>query len=244
MAFTIRSMKIRQQILLVTLPPLAVLLCALALLFYAYWMALHVNRASRRSLESIALGEQTLRRVTELYLGVRGYVFTRDRMLLAPHEELPNQILAGLANLRDLESDNPAQLADVDNIQRGLNRWQSEWVNPTISNLDRGIALDTARVAADGARRLAPIRKQLLDLLEADRAESLAALHDAEQQMRRMLVFALVVGLMVAGAVLLVTREVARLLEQPVRQLIEASERVSRGEFDLSLPPKDRKSVV
>ena len=126
----------------------------------------------------------------------------------------------------------------MDRIQRGLNRWQSEWVNPTISNLDRGISLDTGRVAADGARRLAPVSKQLLDLLEADRAKSQAALHDTEQQMRRMLIFALVVALMVAGAVLLVTREVTRLLEQPVRQLIEASERVSRGEFDLTLPPK------
>jgi diguanylate cyclase (GGDEF)-like protein len=93
-------------------------------------------------------------------------------------------------------------------------------------------------VAADGARRLAPARKQLLDLLEADRAKSQAAMHDTEQQMRRMLIFALVIALMVAGAALLVTREVTRLLEQPVRQLIEASERVSRGEFDLTLPPK------
>jgi len=238
MAFTIRSMKIRQQILLVTLPPLAVLLCALALLFYAYWMAVHVHRSSRRAQECVAQGEQILRLVTELHMGVRGYLFTHDRQLFSPQEELPSQILGGLGILRDLESDSPAQIVDVDSIQRGLNRWQSEWVNPTISNLDRGISLDTGRVAADGARRLAPVRKQLLDLLEADRAESLAALHDTERQMRRMLIFAFVIALMVAGAVLLVTREVTRLLEQPVRQLIEASERVSRGEFNLTLPPK------
>ena len=238
MAFTIRSMKIRQQILLVTLPPLAVLLCALALLFYAYWMGLHVHRSSRRAQECVAQGEQILRLVTELNMGVRGYLFTHDRQSFTPEEELPSQILAGLGTLRDLESDSPAEIVDVERIQRGLNRWQSEWVNPTISNLDRGISLDTGRVAADGARRLAPVSKQLLDLLEADRAKSQAAMHDTEQQMRRMLIFALVIALMVAGAVLLVTREVTRLLEQPVRQLIEASERVSRGEFDLTLPPK------
>jgi diguanylate cyclase (GGDEF)-like protein len=238
MAFTIRSMKIRQQILLVTLPPLAVLLCALALLFYAYWMGLHVHRSSRRAQECVAQGEQILRLVTELNMGVRGYLFTHDRQSFTPEEELPSQILAGLGTLRDLESDSPAQIVDVDSIRRALNRWQSEWVNPTISNLDRGISLDTVRVAADGARRLAPVRKLLLDLLEADRAKSQSAMHDTEQQMRRMLIFALVIALMVAGAVLLVTREVTRLLEQPVRQLIEASERVSRGEFDLTLPPK------
>jgi len=237
MGFTIHSLKIRQQILLVTLPPLFVLLCAVALLFYAYWMALHSNRATRRSLESIAQGEQVLRHVTELHMGVRGYLFTRDRALLAPHEETARRMLGELGDLRELEADNPAQVAEIDEIQRAVNRWQTEWVNPTISNIDRGAGLDVTRVAADGAKRLGPIRKRMLDLLDADRTEHLATLRDAEQQMRRMLVVALVVAALVALVVVLVTREVAGLLEQPVRQLIEASERVSRGDFQLTLPP-------
>jgi diguanylate cyclase (GGDEF)-like protein len=238
MAFTIRSLKIRQQILLVTLPPLFVLLCAIALLFYAYWMALHAHRSTRRSLESIAQGEQTLRHLTELHMGVREYLFTRDRAFLAPHEETAGKILDELANLRELESGSADQVAVVDTLQRAVNRWQTEWVNPTINNLDRGANLDVGRVAADGARRLGPIRKEMLDLLATDRSENLAALRDTEQQMRRMLVVALVVALLVATVVLLVTREVAGLLAQPVRQLIEASERVSRGDFQLTLPPK------
>jgi len=238
MAFTIRSLKIRQQILLVTLPPLFVLLCAMALLFYAYWMALHAHRGTRKSLESIAQGEQTLRHLTELHMGVREYLFTRDRALLAPHEETAGKILDELANLRELELGSADQVAVVDTLQRAVNRWQTEWVNPTINNLDRGTNLDVGRVAADGARRLGPIRKQLLDLLATDRSENLAALRDTEQQMRRMLVVALVVALLVAVVVLLVTREVAGLLAQPVRQLIEASERVSRGDFQLTLPPR------
>ena len=100
MAFTIRSLKIRQQILLVTLPPLFVLLCAVALLFYAYWMALHSSRGTRRTLESIAQGEQILRHITEVHMGVRGYLFTRDRDLLAPHEEPETRLLGELAALR------------------------------------------------------------------------------------------------------------------------------------------------
>ena len=50
MAFSIRNLKIRQQVLLVTIPPLLVLLCAVALLFYSYRMALNANRGTRRSL--------------------------------------------------------------------------------------------------------------------------------------------------------------------------------------------------
>ncbi len=238
MAFTIRSLKIRQQILLVTLPPLFVLLCAIALLFYAYWMAVHANRGTRRSLESVAAGEQLLRHITELHMGVRGYLLTRDRALAAPYDEGLNRILDELAALRELESDKPAQVADLDAILRDVTRWQSEWLTPTVNNLDRGANLDAVRVAADGARRLAPIRKRLLDLLDADRDENLRSMREAEQQMRRMLVVALVVALLVALVVMLVTREVAGLLTEPVRQLIEASERVSRGDFQLTLPPR------
>ena len=237
MAFSIRSLKIRQQILLVTLPPLVVLLCAIALLFYAYWMALHAGRGTRRSLESVAQGEQLLRHAAEMHLGVRGYVFTRDHAFLAPYEEAVAQIPAELANLRELESDSPSQSAEVDAIQRGLNRWQTEWANPTITSVNRGSLTESSQLVTEGERRLASVRTLMLTLLEEDRAENYAALRETEQQMRRMLGLALGVALMVALAVAMVTREVAGLLEQPVRQLIEASERVSRGDFQPSLPP-------
>jgi len=237
MAFSIRSLKIRQQILLVTLPPLVVLLCAIALLFYAYWMALHAGRGTRRSLESVALGEELLRHAAEMHLGVRGYVSTRDHAFLGPYEEAVAQIPAELASLRELESDSPSQEAEVDAIQRALNRWQTEWANPTITSVNRGNLAESSQLVVQGERRLASVRSLMLTLLEEDRAENYATLREAEQQMRRMLVLALGVALMVALAVVMVTREVAGLLEQPVRQLIEASERVSRGDFQPSLPP-------
>jgi diguanylate cyclase (GGDEF)-like protein len=237
MAFSIRNLKIRQQILLVTLPPLSVLLCAIALLFYAYWMALHAEQGTRKSLESIAQGERLLRHVTEMHTGVRAYVFTRERAFLAPYEDAVRQVAGELANLRELESDDPAQMAQVDAIQNALSRWQAEWAIPTISSVTRGAPLEALRLAAEGERRLAPIRKAMLELLEKDRGENEATMHDTQQQMRRMLVLALGVALAVAVVVLLVTREVAGLLEQPVRQLIEASERVSHGDFQPALPP-------
>jgi len=237
MAFSIRNLKIRQQILLVTLPPLLVLLCAIALLCYAYWMALHAEQGTRRSLQSIAQSEQLLRHFTEMNLGVRSYTLTRERPFLAPYEEAVSKISGELANLRDLESDDPAQVAQVDAIQDALSRWQAEWATPTINSVARGAPLEAARLAPEGERRLAAIRSLMLTLLERDREENEATVRDTRQQMRRMLVLALGVALVVAVVVLLVTREVAGLLEQPVRQLIEASERVGRGDFQPSLPP-------
>jgi diguanylate cyclase (GGDEF)-like protein len=236
MAFSIRNLKIRQQILLVTLPPLFVLLFAVALLFYAYWMAGHSNLTMRRSLQSVAQSEQILRHLTEMYMGVQGYLFARDPAILGPYEEDSTTILSEFAMLRELHSDKPDEVAVVDTIQRAVSRWQTEWANPTISATARGGAPDMPRLLADGERRLAPIRRRMLDLLEADRAENAVALREVEQQMRRLLVVALGVASLVALVVLFVTREVTHLLEQPIRELIEASERVSRGDFKLLLP--------
>ena len=236
MAFSIRNLKIRQQILLVTIPPMLVLLCAVALLFYSYWMALHANRGTRRSLESIAQGEELLRHVTEMHMGVRGYIFTQQASLLAPYEQAAAAIPAELANLRDLESDSPSQVAEVDAIQNALTRWQADFANRTISRINRRTPVEVPPLLAEGEKRLTPVHQMLAKLLEEDHAENIAGLRDEEQQMRRMLVVALGVAFLVGVIVLLVTREVAGLLVQPVRQLIEASERVSRGDFRVSLP--------
>ena len=65
MAFTIRDLKIRDQILLVTLPPLFVLLCAVALFFYAYWSAINTERAALSSKQCVVRGESFLRHATE-----------------------------------------------------------------------------------------------------------------------------------------------------------------------------------
>ncbi len=238
MAFTISNLKIRQQILLVTLPPLFVLLCSVALLFYSYWLALHTSRGTVRSVESVAQGEQVLRTVVEIHMGVRGYLLYRDRSMLGPQNELSDRLSTGLERLRELEANDPHQLKDLDDLQAAVTRWKSEWVNPTIRDMDRGVLLELPRVREEGSRRLAAVRKPLLALLETDRAENLATMRDAEQLMKRMLILALVVAALVSLIVFLVTREVSGLLEQPVRQLIEASERVSRGDFKLILPPQ------
>ena len=237
MAFTINNLKIRQQVLLVTLPPLFVLLCSVALLLYSYWLALHTSRSTARTLESVAQGEQVLRTVAEIHMGVRGYLLYRDRSMLASYSELSDRLLNGLARLRELEGQDSEQLKDTDEIQTAINRWKTEWVNPTIRDVDRGATLDLPRIKEEGSRRYAVVRKPLLTLIDADRAENLTSMRDAEQLMKRMLVMALVVAALVALIVFLVTREVAGLLEQPVRQLIDASERVSRGDFKLVLPP-------
>ena len=237
MAFSIRNLKIRQQILLVTLPPMFVLLCAIALLFYAYWMSRQTDRAVRQSAESVIQGERLLRHLTEMHAGVRGYLLARDRRLLVPYENVEAEIPQEFATLRELEGDDPSTVATVDSILAETRQWQTEWAIPTIDKVKRGDIAQLGSILAEGEKRIASLRERLATVLQADRAENLEYMRESEQAMRRMLLLALGVALLVAIVVLLLTREVAGLLEQPVLQLIEASQRVSRGDFEPNLPP-------
>ncbi|MFB3924293.1 MAG: diguanylate cyclase [Terriglobia bacterium] len=237
MAFSIRNLKIRQQILLVTFPPLCVLLCAIALLFYSYWMALHANRGTRQSLESIAQSEELLRHVSEMYMGVRGFIFTQQAASLTLYEQAASTIPGDIANLRELESGSAAQTAEVNALSDALSRFQADFANRTISRINRGVTIDAPLTLSEGDRRMAALRQMIEKLLQEDHAENLKAMIEEEQQMRRMVMVALGVAILVGVIVLLVTREVTGLLVQPVRQMIEASERVSRGDFRVALPP-------
>jgi CHASE3 domain sensor protein len=109
MPFTIRNLKIRDQILLVTLPPLFVLLCAVALFFYAYWSAVNTERAATQTKESLVRGESFLRHSTEGSMVLREYIITHQKELLAPYDKAMTEGQADLLALSDLEEDNPAQ---------------------------------------------------------------------------------------------------------------------------------------
>jgi diguanylate cyclase (GGDEF)-like protein len=237
MAISVRDLKIRQQVQLVTLGPLFALLCAIAVLFYAYWMAHLSGRAVRRSEESLAGSEQLLRQITDMYTSARGYVLLRDPALLTPYDQESPAVQEQLAHLRDLESDSPSQVADIDALQAEVRKWQVEWARPTIARVRRGEALDAAAVVADGERRMAALRGRVMDLLQSDKLENEDVTNRTQLAMRHMLELGVGLSLLVGAALLFLTGVVTRMITQPVEQLIEASEQVSRGDFQLSLPP-------
>ena len=237
MGFSIRSLKIRDQILLVTLPPLFVLLCAAGLAFYAYWSVLHTEQNALRSQESIAQGETLLRHLTEMYMGVREYLVTPQPALLVTYEAAAAKVVEDMRRLRELESANPSQAEQVEVIQSEISRLQAEWAAPALDKLKRGEALNALAALQEGQTRMASVRNQVLKLLETDSAKSLAEIRNAERVMRRMLMFGVSLAVLLAAVLLFLTRVVTRLIAGPVLQLIHASEQVSRGDFQPSLPP-------
>ena len=237
MALTIRNLKIRGQILLVTLPPLFVLLCAVALLFYAYWSALHTGRSASRSKEGVARGEALLRHATEATMAVRGYVFTRRKDVLDPYDKAVVDAQEDLIALHELEANDPEQLKEVNGIRTKFDRMQREWAVPTIEKVRRGEDLDAPALVQDGLTRMAALRLQVSSLVKEDEAQYGDETRGAEWVMHRMLVVGVSLAALLAGILLFLTSVVTRLIVVPVLQLIRASEQVSRGDFEPVLPP-------
>jgi len=240
MPFSIRHLKIRDQVFLASLPPLFVLLCAMALFFYAYWVEVTTNRSSQRVQDSIVRTESLLRHLTEMHMGVLGYLFTHQSYLLRPYQTSASGVGADLSALEELEADEPDHAPQVASVRAEVARWTDEWASPTVQKVRLGEALDLAQALADGQGRLDMLRAELFRLLQERREKDLTKRLRAEQLMRRVLFLELGITSLLGAALIFLTWSVTRILAEPVLQLIEASERVSRGDFGPSLPPPSK----
>ena len=237
MAFTIRNLKIRDQILLVTLPPLFVLLCAVALFFYAYWSAINTERAATRTKESVVRGETFLRHTAEASMAIREYIFTHKPEFLAPYDKAMTDGQTDLIALSDLESDDPIQLQEVLRIRAEFDELQKQWALPAIDQVRSGNDFDVAQTLAAGQDRMAVIRTQLLKLQGEDEGQNETAMAGAERVIRRMLVIGVGLAVLLGGILVFLTGVVTRQIVMPVLQLIRASEQVAQGDFAPVLPP-------
>jgi diguanylate cyclase (GGDEF)-like protein len=237
MAFTIRNLKIRDQILLVTLPPLFVLICAVALFFYAYWSAINTERAAIRTKESVVRGESFLRHTTEATMAVRGYVFNHQKDMLAPYDKAVMEGLADIIALNDLESADPSRLQEVMRIRAEFDQLQKECALPAIEKVRSGGDFDVAATLSDGQDRMVAIRSQVLKLRGEDEGHNANEMLGAEKVIRRMLVVGVGLAVLLAGILVFLTGVVTRLIVAPVLQLIRASEQVAGGDFAPLLPP-------
>jgi diguanylate cyclase (GGDEF)-like protein len=237
MAFSIRNLKIRDQILLVTLPPLFVLLCAVALFFYAYWSATNTERAAMRSRESMVRCESFLRHTTEASMAVRGYAFTHQKEMLAPYDKAVTEGLADIIALSDLEAVDPGQLQEVVRIRAEFDQMQKQWALPVMEKVRTGVEFDTAAALAEGQDRMTAIRSQVLNLRNEDERQNVSEMEGAEKVIWRMLLVGVSLAVLLAGILISLTGVVTRLIVGPVLQLIRASEKVGRGDFAPVLPP-------
>ncbi|MBZ5561189.1 MAG: diguanylate cyclase [Acidobacteriia bacterium] len=237
MAVSLRHLKIRHQILVVTLPPLFVLLCAVGLFFYAYWMAIATQQAASRAEQSLARGESLLRNLTEMFTSARDFALTGRPEMAADYQGALSEVQYNLKVLRSLEAETPPQVIEVDEIRAEIERLNNNWAKPLVDQVKRGQRPDISAVLPEGENIMASARSKVLRLISEDRAENMTTVDEARRTMGRMLMLGVTLAVLLGAGLLLVTRMVTRMIGEPVLQLISASEQVSRGEFNPALPP-------
>ncbi len=121
--------------------------------------------------EVIAHLEAVRATVTSAETAERAYLLVGDPAQLASFRHFKRQIPARLAELRRLTSDNPAQQARLDSLQRA--------VAIRLASLDRAIAMQSS---GDPAGAVAIVRNSGLRLMEQVRTE-FSAMRDAEQRL-------------------------------------------------------------
>ena len=233
-----RNLKIRDQILLVTLPPLFVLLCAVALFFYAYVGVTIIRNvwpcAARRAWYAV---KSFLRHATEASMAVREFASTRRARFHCAYDRAVTDGLADLMVLSDMEIDNPGQLPEITRIRAEFDQLQKEWALPVIEKTRSGVPFDVNAALTDGQVRLAQIRSQVSKSRQEDETENAAEMMIAERVIRHMLFVGVSLAVLLAVLLVILTRVVTRMIVVPVLQLIRASEQVAQGDFALVLSP-------
>ncbi len=83
--------------------------------------------------EVITAADATLIGLINMETGFRGYMATGDENFLEPYHVGEVEVAETLAELKELTSDNPAQVARWEEIEVAWHSWQAEWIEPGIA---------------------------------------------------------------------------------------------------------------
>jgi len=238
MAFTIRNLKIRHQMLLFILPPLLALLGAVGLAFFAYRSVASSNRAAARSKERVARNLAFWGHTSQLFFSVQKYVDARQDNALISYDRLAADGLADLNALRDLEASDPEHAHQVAGMREQFEAFQNLWAQPTLAMTRAGGTYDSARAIAEGRQRLNAIGSESAKLRREDEEEENGReMQAAERMMWQVLVAGVSLTLLLAGVLVFLKGFWTRQIVAPLLQLIRASERVGQGDLAPVLPP-------
>jgi signal transduction histidine kinase len=184
-----------------------------------------VHRLSRATEATGDLGTA----VSDQQSGVRGFILTGDETFLAPYERGRTAAGEALDRLDGLLAGSTAHAERVDRIRTVLATWQREVAEPAITDRQ---AAGSGEFLDRGEQRFDELRGLIDGLgssLEAERADDLTDVETAETAIS-VVVFTLVVGLVILGAVII--RALSRLVLGPLAQLGHDARLVAAGELD------------
>ncbi len=237
MGLTIRNLKVRDQILLVTLPPLFVLLFAVGLIYFSFRSAISTAHAATQTKDCVLFSDSFLRRASDGTMGIRRYIFGGQTDALVDYEQAMTGAQADLMALHDLESDDPQETRAMIQIQAEFDELQKQWAKPLIQRVRQGKTFEIAPAIADGQDRMTAIRSQVLKLQGDDERNNEIKVVNARAFMRRLLIGGTSVALLLAAVLVFLTGVVTRQIVRSVHKLTKASEQIAHGDLSPVLPP-------
>ena len=161
MAFSLRNLKIRDQVFLLTLPLVLIVFGVIGLFIYNYWQINQINQAVERSEMSALHTESLLQGINEMDSGSRGYILTGREPFLRAYQAAWHSVGQNFQALKDVNSPVPPLAAELSHLQTQVEDWKRRWVDPAIEQ-SKTASADRGRVPGQWEESVDQIRKKIL----------------------------------------------------------------------------------
>lgn len=236
MAVSLQNLKVRQQVILLTLPLVLILFAVIGLLFFNYRQINQINQSVESAELSALHTESLLLGVNEMDTVGRAYVLTGQEAFLRDYAAAARIVARNFDTVRDLNSRKPSVIAELEVLRRRVENWKIQTVDPDIERVKAGGAMAETPPTAQWVGAVAAIQKAIIDFREQNRDLASASKRAQEQDIHRALVSGVVLAVLFALLLVLMVYFVSRGISEPVQMLIQASDRLRQGDFSPTLP--------
>jgi diguanylate cyclase (GGDEF)-like protein len=238
MPFSLRNLKIRNQVLFLTLPLLLVLLGVVGLLFYNYWQINQINLSTEENEMAALRARSLLEGLREMDISVRGYASTGREVFLRGYGSAAQSVSQDLDGLRNLNTHASSTGSSLGTIRKDIEAWKSQCASPAIEGVKAGHSAKDVTAMLNGCGVFATVEKGIARFHEASRNAAAASRNNRQRAIHRALVSGVVLAVLFGVLLLLLVHFVSHSISDSVHQLIRASERLREGDFEPTLPPE------
>ena len=175
--------------------------------------------------------------VVDLETGLRGYLLTGDRLLLAPYEAAVQRLGGELAALERAAAQNPLQASRARALTRSVNAYERFYARPLVDGRTRLSRVQVDARTLEGKRLVDALRSRFAQLEQTQAvvadARNASQARELQEATRIALWSCVGVALLLAGFGFYLARRVLT----PVRRVARAASRAAAGDWTVRVPP-------
>ncbi|MBW4695493.1 MAG: response regulator [Lyngbya sp. HA4199-MV5] len=228
---------------------------ALGLLFFAVLSAVayrsinqlvETSEREAHTYKVIGQVEELMSRLKDAETGQRGYLLTGNKKYLEPYNAALS-VLDGRTRgrLRELISDNPAQLRRLDQVDPLITARLAELTQTVELRQRQGFEAAQKIVLTDRGDRLMNDIRQILAEMTTEERSLLEQRSQAATTAARQTTDSIIYGIPAYSVLLiLIGLTLARHISRPLRQVSEVADRIGEGDLEVSVPRSDRQDEI